>query len=113
MATDQMAEMNNEMDRVRRELKQDVDKETYIFVGPGAERKYGTGSTRLRAIVAELRDEDNYVTHYVEMEHPDSEEPKMILVKVLTKRETNEQQVWLHRSRILKMWLDAQIAPTA
>lgn len=108
---DRMTEVNELLSRAREELKNDVDEKKYIYVGPGAERTYGVGSTQLRFIVAILRDEEDYATHYLELEHPDSEEPKTIVVKVLTKKDTSRNEIWLHRSRILRAWLDAQIVP--
>jgi hypothetical protein len=90
-------------------LAEEVASKGYTYVGPGAERKFNLNRIRFNSVVTWLK-EDGFVTHYLELEKPDSEDSEMILVKVLAPAGTSAQDAWHHRDKILKMWSDAQTA---
>lgn len=86
-------------------LAEEVADKGYAYVGPNAERRFKLNRIRFNSIVTWLK-EDGFITHYLELEHPDSDET--ILVKVLAQAGTTSQDAWNNRDLILKMWSDAQ-----
>lgn len=93
--------------KVMETLRNEVEEKNHIFVGQGAERRFGISKTNLSIVVSWLK-EDGYVVHLVKMERPDSEDSELFVVKVLSARGVTYQDVWRNRGRILKQWLDSQ-----
>lgn len=93
---------------VRTRLADTIREMGFAYIGPNAERQFNLNRLRFNSIVLHLK-EDGYVSHYLELEKPNTETSEMILVKVLAPAGTTPQDAWNNRDKILKMWADAQI----
>lgn len=98
------------LDQVKEQLKDDVQDEKFVYVGPGAETRYGVSNGRLRLVYTLLREEEGYSTHLLKLPHPDPDIDEDVVVKVLTKNDVSYQETWANRDKILKLWLNAQPA---
>jgi len=86
-------------------LAQEVQEKGYVYIGPNAERRFNLNRMRLNSVIAWLK-EDGFVVHFLELEHPDSDET--IIVKVLARGDKTYQDAWNDRGIILRLWVDAQ-----
>lgn len=93
---------------VRAKIAEDVEKNKFVYVGPGAEAKYGAPNGRFRLAYVSLREEDGYTAHLLKLPHPDPDIDTTVVVKILTKSDVSYQEVWAHRDEFARMWLDAQ-----
>jgi hypothetical protein len=96
------------LDQVKAQVIDDVEDNKFVYIGPGAERKYDISNGRLRLIYTLLREEEGYSTHLLQLPHPDPEIDSLVTVKILTKDDVSYQEVWANRDKMLKLWLDAQ-----
>lgn len=110
MNTLSLAQRIEILDQVKARLIDDVEDSRFVYVGPGAEKKYDITNGRLRLVYTLLREEEGYSTHLLQLHHPDPDVDGLVTVKILTKGDVSYREVWANRDKMLKLWLDAQNA---
>lgn len=86
--------------KVRGELEQKVAKEKFVYVGPGAEVRFGTTAGRLRNVLAWLK-EEGYSVHYLRgKDRTGTTEVDTNAIKVLTASSVSYQEIWENREKI-------------